>query len=201
MSEIRALFWDIGGVLLTNAWDHDERDLAIEKFHLDKTDFEARHKQLLVAFEEGRLTLDEYLQSAVFYTARSFSPEEFKQYMFFLSKPKPESLEIARKLSRKYRIATINNESRELNHFRIQTFNLKEIFGLFVSSCFVGIRKPDLRIYRLALDLTQCEPQESCFIDDRPVNIDAAAKVGMKTVLLRDAQQLQRDLRDLGVET
>ena len=200
MSEIRALFWDIGGVLLTNAWDHNERDLAIEKFHLDKDDFEARHKQLLVPFEEGRLTLDEYLQSAVFYTARSFTPEDFKQFMFSLSKPKPESLEIARKLSGKCRMATINNESPELNQFRIQTFNLKAIFGLFVSSCFVGIRKPDLRIYRLALDLTQCEPQESSFIDDRPVNIDAAAKVGMKTVLMRDAQQLQRDLQNLGVE-
>src|SRR5438045_9122589 len=121
MSEIRALFWDIGGVLLTNAWDHNERDLAIEKFHLDKDDFEARAKQLLVPFEEGRLTLDEYLQSAVFYTARSFTPEDFKQFMFSLSKPKPESLEIARKLSGKCRMATINNESRELNQFRIQT--------------------------------------------------------------------------------
>ena len=200
MQTIRALFWDVGGVLLTNAWDHEERDQAVEKFLLSKTEFEARHQELVPKFEEGRLTLDEYLDRVIFFQSRTFSREEFKQYMFSLSKPKPQSLELARALSSKYFMGTINNESRELNEYRIRTFRLAESFDVFISSCYVGLRKPDERIYKLALDLTQLTPQECCFVDDRPVNIDAALKVGLSTVLMKDPQQLRRDLQALGVE-
>lgn len=200
MQTIRALFWDIGGVLLSNAWDHEERDLAVEHFLLDKTEFETRHKELLVPFEEGKLTLDDYVERVVFYAPRTFSREEFKQFMFSLSRPKPQSLELARDLSRKYSITVINNESRELNQYRIQQFGLVDIFHLFVSSCFVGIRKPDPRIFRVALDLTQYIPDECCFIDDRPENLTGAETVGIKTVLAKDASQLRRDLQSLGVE-
>lgn len=200
MEKIRALFWDVGGVLLNNAWDHEERDLAIARFHLDKDEFEARHKEMVPAFEEGRITLDEYLERSVFYRARDFSREEFKQFMFSLSKLKPGVLEIARSVSQKYFMATINNESRELNAYRIETFGLADCFELFVSSCFVELRKPDERIYRLALDLSQRKAEECCFIDDRPGNVEAAAKVGMRTVRMVNPEQLRGELQGMGVE-
>jgi putative hydrolase of the HAD superfamily len=200
VAEIRALFWDVGGVLLSNAWDHVERDLAMGHFHLDKAEFEARHKEMVPAFEEGRLSLDDYLERSVFYQPRDFTREDFKRFMFSLSTPKMAVLEIARGLSSKYFMATLNNESRDLNQYRIKTFGLADCFDLFVSSCFVGLRKPDERIYRLALDLTQLAPEECCFIDDRPVNIEAAAKVGMRAVLMQDPAQLRRELQGLGVE-
>jgi len=199
VAEIRALFWDIGGVLLTNAWDHEERDQAIARFQLEKTELEARHKELFVPFEEGKFSLDEYLERAVFYKPRSFTVEQFKEFMRSLSKPNHEALEIARRLSAKYPMATINNESREFNEYRIRTFGLRNCFHLFVSSCYVGVRKPDERIYRLALDLTQRSAEECCFIDDRPVNIEGAEKVGMQTVLMQNADQLRNDLKTLGV--
>jgi len=200
VQKIRALFWDVGGVLLTNAWDHEERDQAVERFLLSKTEFEDRHKELVPRFEEGRLTFDEYLDRVIFYQPRTFSREEFKQFMFSLSKPKPQSLELARALSAKYFMGTINNESRELNEYRIRNFGLAEYFDVFVSSCYVALRKPDQRIYKLALDLTQHTPEECCFIDDRPPNIDGAAKAGFATVLMKDPQQLRRDLQALGVD-
>lgn len=199
MSAIRALFWDVGGVLATNAWDHAERDLAIQKFHLDKGAFETRHSEVVAAFEEGKLGLNDYLGKTVFYQLRTFSREEFQRFMFSLSQPKPEVLTLASSLSKKYLMGTINNESRELNAYRIEKFGLAGTFDLFVSSCFVGIRKPDERIYRLALDLTQLAPAQCCFMDDRPANIDAATNVGMQTVLVKDPQQLQSDLQALGV--
>ena len=199
MAEIRALFWDIGGVLLTNAWDHEERDQAIARFQLEKTELEARHRELFVPFEEGKFSLDEYLERAVFYKPRSFTVEQFKEFMRSLSKPNHEALEIARGLSAKYPMATINNESREFNEYRIRTFGLRNCFHLFVSSCYVGVRKPGERIYRLALDLTQRSAEECCFIDDRPVNIEGAEKVGMQTVLMQNADQLRNDLKTLGV--
>jgi putative hydrolase of the HAD superfamily len=200
MQRIRALFWDVGGVVLTNAWDHEERDRAIARFLLNKPEFESRHKELVPLFEEGRLSLDEYLDRAVFFRPRTFSREEFQQFMFSLSQPKPQTLELVRSLMNKYLMGTINNESRELNQYRINSFGLAECFDVFVSSCYVGLRKPDERIYRLALDLTQHPPDECCFIDDRPVNIEAAAKAGLATVLVKDPQQLRRDLQALGVE-
>ncbi|HEY4054244.1 MAG TPA: HAD family phosphatase [Terriglobales bacterium] len=200
MAIIRALFWDIGGVLLSNAWDHSERDLAVERFLLSKPEFEGRHKELVSGFEEGKLSLDEYLERTVFYQPRTFSKEEFKQFMFSLSRPKLQSLELARSLSGKHFMATINNESRELNQYRIQKFELAEIFDVFVSSCFVGLRKPDERIYRMALELTQHSPEECVFIDDRQENLSGAEKAGFRTVLMKDAQQLRRDLQAVGVE-
>ncbi len=200
MQTIRALFWDVGGVLLNNAWDHSERDLAIERFSLDKAEFEVRHKDLAASFEEGRVSLDEYLDRVVFFQPRAFSREDFKQFIFSLSTPKPQSLALLHSLAPKYFMGTINNESRELNEYRIQKFGLQEHFKVFVSSCYVGLRKPDERIYKLALDLTQHAPQECCFIDDRPGNIEGATKAGFATVLMKDPQQLLRDLQALGVE-
>lgn len=199
MSQIRALFWDVGGVLLTNGWDHEERDVAVERFLLSKPEFEARHKELVHAFEDGKVALDDYLERVVFYQPRTFTREEFKQFIFSLSRPKPQCLELARSLSSKYLMGVINNESRELNQYRIQKFGLAEVFDVFVSSCFVGLRKPDERIYRLALDLTQHLPEECVFIDDRPENLSGAEKAGIKTVLVKDALQLRRDLQVLGV--
>ena len=200
VQKIRALFWDVGGVLLTNAWDHEERDQAVERFLLSKTEFEERHKELVPMFEEGNLSFDDYLERVIFYQPRTFSREEFKQFIFSLSKPKPQSLELARSLSAKYFMGTVNNESRELNEYRIRSFNLADYFDVFVSSCYVGLRKPDERIYKLALDLTQHTPEECCFIDDRPPNIEGAIKAGFATVLMKDPQQLRRDLQALGVE-
>jgi len=196
---IRTLFWDVGGVLLTNAWDHEERQRAVEKFQLQKADFETRHKDAVSGFEEGKISLDQYLDRTVFYQPRKFSTQEFKNYMFSLSKPKPEVLEFARSLAANCLMATINNESREMNDYRIKQFGLSRIFDLFVSSCYVGMRKPDEKIYRLAIDLIQKQPDECCFIDDRPTNIEGAEKIGTRTVLMRDAAQLKKDLQDLGV--
>ncbi len=197
--QIRTLFWDVGGVLLTNAWDHEERTRAVERFGLQKDEFEARHKESVADFERGIVTLDEYVWRTVFYEARKFSREEFKSFMLSLSRPKPEVLELARSLATHCLMATLNNESRELNEYRIRTFQLTQIFDLFISSCYVGIRKPDERLYRLALDLLQKSPAECCFIDDRPVNVEAAAKVGMRTVLVQSPAQLKTGLEQLGV--
>jgi putative hydrolase of the HAD superfamily len=201
LPKISALFWDVGGVLLTNAWDHEQRQQTLEQFDLDEGEFESRHEMLVSSFERGKTTLKDYLQRTIFYRPRSFTIEAFTQRMFSLSQPNPEALQLARELTRssKYLMSTINNESRELNLFRIQTFGLREIFSLFVSSCFVGLRKPEEGIYRLALEITQRPPEECCFIDDRPLNLDSAAKLGMRVIQMDNAKQLCQDLAKLGV--
>lgn len=201
MTAIRAIFWDVGGVLLTNAWDHNERASALEHFHLDANEFQQRHQAVVEPFERGEITLDEYLAQTVFYQERPFSRDEFRDYMFSLSKPLPGSFDFARGLTRsgKYMMATINNESRELNLHRIETFGMHGIFTLFFSSCFVHMRKPDPAIYRLVLDVTQIPAAECVFVDDRPENLKAAAEVGIQTAQMRGLEQLQAELDKLGV--
>jgi len=200
LAQITAIFWDVGGVLLTNAWDRAQRRRALEHFGLDELEFEDRHAMLDSSFERGKLTLQDYLERTVFYRPRAFPPQDFKNYMFSLSQPFSEPLELARELSKscKYLMATINNESTEFNLYRIQTFGLRDIFDVFVSSCFVGLRKPEDGIYRLALDITQRPPQECCFVDDRPLNLDAAARLGMHVIRMENVAQLRHDLNLLG---
>jgi putative hydrolase of the HAD superfamily len=201
LPKLTALFWDVGGVLLSNAWDHDQRRQTLKQFDLDEVEFESRHEMLVSSFERGKISLQNYLERTVFYRPRSFTAEAFTQRMFSLTQPNPAALQLAKELNRscKYLMSTINNESKELNLFRIQTFGLREIFSLFVSSCFVGLRKPEEGIYRLALEITQRPPEECCFIDDRPLNLDSASRLGMQVIQMKTAEQLRADLQKLGV--
>jgi putative hydrolase of the HAD superfamily len=201
LSSIRALFWDVGGVLLTNAWDRVQRTAALEHFQLDEEEFHDRHEMVVSSFERGKITLDEYIDRTVFYRTRPFPRDKFRDYMFSLSQPFPEVLQFAQALSdsRKYFMGTINNESRELNYYRIEQFGLRKIFRLFISSCFVGFRKPERDIYRLALETTQIPAAECCFIDDRALNLEIAAKLGMQTIEMQQAEQLRAELSKLGV--
>jgi putative hydrolase of the HAD superfamily len=202
MPEIKALFWDVGGVLLSNAWDRTQRSAALQNFHLDEIEFHDRHEMLVSSFERGKISLDDYLDRTVFYRMRPFTREQFKDFICSLSQPDPEALNFARALahSGKYLMSTINNESKDLNLYRIEKFKLREIFSLFVSSCYVGLRKPEVGIYQLALDITQQTPEETCFIDDRELNLESAAKLGMHTIKMEGVGQLQKALADLGVK-
>jgi len=201
LSEITAIFWDVGGVLLSNAWDRAQRQRALQQFALDEVEFNDRHDMLVSSFERGKISLQEYLERTIFYRPRPFTPQAFQDFMFSLSQACPERLQLARELARscKYLMASINNESTELNMYRIQTFGLREIFSLFVSSCFVGLRKPEAGIYELALRITQRPAQQCCFIDDRPLNLDSASRLGMRVIRMENAEQLRRDLQTLGV--
>jgi len=200
---IQAIFWDVGGVLLTNAWDRTQRMAALEHFHLDEEEFHDRHEMVVSSFERGKISLDEYLDRTVFYRNRPFTRATFTNYMFALSQPMAEVLDFAQLLanSGKYFMGTINNESRELNLYRIEKYGLRKIFRLFVSSCFVGLRKPERDIYRLALETTQIPAAECCFIDDRSLNLEIAAKLGMQTIEMGTLNQLRSDLDKLGVNT
>lgn len=201
MACVETLFWDNGGVILTNGWDRTARKSAAEKFHLDWEEFEDRHELMLNGFETGEIGLDEYLQRTVFYRARPFTAQEFKEYMFSQSQPYSESLEFLGTLARtkRYILAALNNESREINEYRIKEFRLREYFEAFFSSCYLGVRKPDPQIYRLALSITQREPAECVMIDDRGLNLECARELGMRTIQFQNVGQLKEDLARLGV--
>jgi putative hydrolase of the HAD superfamily len=201
MAKISALFWDNGGVILTNGWDRNSRRAAVEKFKLDPADFEDRHELMLNAFETGRASLDEYLRRTIFYRERAFTPEDFKKFMFAQSQPYPEALEFLGELVRpgRYLMAALNNESREINEYRIQTFHLRDYFQAFFSSCYLGVRKPEELIYRLALKITQQDAGECVLVDDRGLNLECARELGMQTIQFKNLAQLRDDLGQMGI--
>jgi len=203
MTEVNTLFWDNGGVILTNGWDRRSRQLAVETFHLDFADFEDRHELMLNAFECGKATLVEYLQRTVFYRDRPFSMDDFKRFMFEQSRAVPEPLAFLGALARtrRYRMASLNNESLEINEYRIRTFRLRDYFEAFFSSCYLGVRKPDRGIYSLALKITQRDPTECVLIDDRGLNLECAREMGMHTIQFGNVAQLRQDLTQLGIKT
>ena len=201
MSDVTALFWDVGGVILSNGWDRASRAAAAKKFGLDWEEFQDRHELAFPAFEMGQLTLDAYLQRTVFYRTRSFTREEFTNFMYQQSEEYPEARAVLADVAAtgKYLQATINNEPLEINERRIREFNLRREFKAFFSSCYLGVRKPDEGIYKLALEVTQRSPDECLFIDDRELNVECARQLHMRTIHFKDAEQLRRDLVASGV--
>lgn len=200
---ITHLFFDVGGVLGTSGWGTESRARAVERFHLDAEDFDRRHREVVGQWEEGRLTLDEYLDCTVFDVPRPFPREEFAAFMRAQSAPYAETIALARALaeSGRWRLMTINNESAELNAWRVRHFGLAPLFTAFFSSCWLGVAKPSRRIYELALALAQAEPGASVLIDDREQNLSPARALGMHAIRFTTADALRRDLAALGVTT
>jgi putative hydrolase of the HAD superfamily len=197
-----AILFDVGGVLLTNGWDHRERAAAVEHFQLEAEDLEARHLSIFAAWERDAIGFDEYLNIAVFYKPRPFSRDEFFGFMLSQSKPLDGgALSILRELSAsdKCMVGALNNEARATNDYRFNKFGLREYFQVAFSSCYVGLRKPDPAIYRRAIDILGGPPGRVLFIDDRQQNVDGASAAGMKAIRFQNEAALRNELAKLGV--
>jgi putative hydrolase of the HAD superfamily len=202
LSDITTLFWDIGGVVLTNGWDRESRKDAAATFHFDWEEFQDRHDLSFPAFDMGQITLNEYLDRTLFYRARPFTREEFTAFMFAQSKEYPEVRAVLDRVtaSKKYFIGAINNEPLELNQYRIEAFHLRRNFLVFFSSCYVRSRKPEEAIFRVALEVTQRPPEQCLFIDDRALNLESPRRLGMNTIHHWNVEQLRSELGKFGVE-
>jgi putative hydrolase of the HAD superfamily len=199
---ITCLFVDIGGVLLTNGWDHQARKRAAKIFGLDLDEMEDRHHLTFDTYEEGKLTLDEYLSRVVFYQKRSFTRAQFRKFMFAQSKSFPEMIELVRRLKSKHglKIAVVSNEGRELNTHRIQTFKLDSFVDFFISSCFVHFRKPDEDIFRMALDIAQVPVSRVVYIDDRAMFVQIAKSLGIHGIHHTDYKSTRARLASFGLD-
>lgn len=200
---ITHLFFDVGGVLGTNGWGKTQRAEAVEHFGLDKDEFDRRHKSVVTAFEQGKLSLDGYLDEVVFHRPRAFARDEFAVFMRQLSVASADVVALARSLARtgRFRVMTLNNESANLNAFRLKTFGLTEFCVAFFSSCWLGVSKPDPKIYEMALALSQAKGKESVFVDDREENLTPARALGMTGIRFTGAPALKAELAALGVTT
>ncbi|WP_417428401.1 HAD family hydrolase [Halpernia sp.] len=184
-SKIKVVFMDIGGVTLSNGWDHDSRQKAAQVFGFDYEEMNTLHNFIYNVFEIGSISLDAYLDTVLFYKAQNFTKDNFKKFMYEQSTALPYMLSWLKywKTKTNLPVFAINNESRELNDYRIKTFELHQIFDGFLSSCYVGIRKPDPRIFQKALEIVQVLPEECLYFDDRPMLVHAAKQVGINAIL------------------
>lgn len=198
---IAALFLDIGGVLLTNGWDHYARRRACRAFDLDYDEMNERHHLTFPVYEEGKISLEEYLGRTVFYEERAFSQEQFRSFMFAQSERYTDMIELVRELKARHslKIVTISNEGRELTLYRVEEFGLGEFVDFFVSSCFVHCRKPDHDIYRLALDGAQVPTAQAIYIDDRPMFANVAADLGVRSICHTSCESTRKELEGLGL--
>ena len=201
-SPITTLFLDIGGVLLTNGLDHRARKRAATNFKLELAEMEDRHHLTFDTYEEGKLTLEEYLGRVIFYQKRPFSRTQFRRFMFAQSKPYPKMIELVRRLKVRYglKIAVVSNEARELNVYRIQKFKLDQFVDSFISSCFVHVRKPDADIFRLALDIAQAPARQVVYIENTPMFVRIAEGLGIRSILHTDYRSTCAKLASFGLQ-
>jgi putative hydrolase of the HAD superfamily len=195
----RILFSDIGGVLLTNGWGHESREAAAKKFRIDYGEMDVLHDFIFNVYEMGKISLDVYLDTVVFNHPRNFSRGEFKEFMFAQSLELPETLSWLVDWKNKnpgLKIISINNEAKELNEYRIKKYKLHDFFDAFVSSCEVGMRKPDPGIFRLALGIAQAQPYECLYFDDRIMLVEAAKKVGIHAHHHKSFQSTRKIIED-----
>jgi putative hydrolase of the HAD superfamily len=198
---ITTLFLDIGDVLLTDGWDHQARKRAATNFKLAFAEMEERHHMTFETFEDGKLTLDEYLGLVVFYQKRPFTRAQFRRFMFAQSKAFPGMIELFTQLKIRHglKIIALSNEARELNAYRIRTFKLNKLMDAFVSSCFVQIRKPDAAIFRLALDIAQVPAREIVYIDNTAMFTQIAEGMGIQSILHTDHESTRAKLASVGL--
>lgn len=199
---ITTLFLDLGGVLLTNGWDRNSRELAAESFGLNRKEMDERHHLTFDTYEAGKITLDQYLSRVVFYEKRNFTEQEFCDFMFAQSRSFPEMIDLVRALKAQYnlKVAVVNNEGRELNQHRIEKFKLNAFVDFFVSSCFVHVRKPDEDIYRIALDIAHVPPEQVAYLDDRLMFVEVAQSLGIRGVLHKDVASTTAKLASMGLK-
>ncbi len=198
---ITTLFLDIGGVLLSNTWDQTTRKLASKKFNLDYEELNERHHLTFDTYEEGKLSLKEYLNRVVFYKERPFSQEEFRDFIYAQSVPYPKMIDLMRELKNRYnlQVAAVSNEGREFTMYRVQKFDLRKFIDFFISSCFVHIRKPDEDLYRIALDTAQVRPDQVIYIDDRSMFVEVARKMGIEGIVQTDYETTRSALEKFGL--
>lgn len=200
-TQITTLFLDIGGVMLSNGWGHESRKLAAERFNLNLDEMENRHRINVATHEEGKLTLSEYLNRVVFYEKRSFTPDQFREFMFTQTTPNIEMIDFIKQLKEQYKlkIAVVNNEGRVLNEYRIRKFKLNQFVDFFISSCFVHYRKPDTDIFCLALDVAQVPVEQVIYIEDLQMFVDVARSMGIRSIRHKNQLETSEVLATMGL--
>lgn len=195
---IRAVFFDLGGVILRTEYQAPRQHLA-ERLGMEYEDL------VRLVFESetsrkasiGAVTADEHWAAVVkklkrpASEARSIRDEFFGGDVLDL-----ELIDTIRSLHSKYKIGLISNAWGDLRKF-IAKEKIANIFDTMTISAEVGAVKPDARIFQLALDQLQVPAEAALFVDDFAVNIEGCEKIGMQGLLFKDPEEIKQKLKAL----
>ena len=200
--EVRTVFWDVGGVLLTNGWDREQRAQVLTRLGVDLAQYESLHGGANADWERGLSTAEHFFNQTVFTEPRTFTFEQLWSQVCAESKIlHPACFDILGSLAQEKNItvATLNNESRELNEYRMKAFRLRPYFDYFICSGYVHEMKPQPGIYRSAVDISGYPAEETLLIDDKEENCEAAVALGMQAIHFETPSQLRDELVQLGL--
>lgn len=199
-NNMKALFLDVGGVLLTNGWGHESREKAAREFNIDYAEMNNLHEFIFNVYEIGSINMEQYLDTVVFNHPRDFTKEDFKSFMYAQSIELPGMLAWLKEWKQSgcgFRVMAINNEPKELNDYRVKKFKLHECFDGFISSCEVGMRKPDPGIFKLAMGVTLTKPGDCYYFDDRIMLVGAAKRLGINAFHHQDFEATRTIIENL----
>lgn len=197
---IRVIAFDCGGVLLSNAWSDKEYKGFSKHYDLDHEKATEIFYKYWDDIELGKASSDKFFEALKKEFNICADIDEMKEVYRGIIRENEHVMRIARALSQKYDMYTLNNEGEDWMDDRIQYFSLKNIFKGFITSAYVGARKPDEKIYQIFLSKVEVEPEECVFIDDKEENLIPAHALGMKTVLFESPAKLIIDLRNMGLK-
>jgi epoxide hydrolase-like predicted phosphatase len=203
---IKGVISDFGGVLTTPLIEsflayQDESGIQFEDLGRAMARAAAKSgEHPLFELEKGHITEAEFLGSIEAELGEGVKLSSLRDTYFAHLKPNAPMIEYMRELrGRGLRMAILTNNVREWEpHWRAKLPDIDEIFELVVDSAFVGMRKPDPRIYELTVERLGggLRAEECVFVDDNEPNVTAARELGMAAVHFRDTEQARAELEE-----
>lgn len=197
---IKAVIFDMGGVVCSSVGSEQVYDFLAEKLALTKKEIMSQLNDLEREYQQNKITRGELVSTflARIKKVGHLNPKGFYLEGYEKSSPiQEEVMELARQLKTKYKVGMLTNVINE--HYRVHKKRGDyECFEEYlVASNKVGMRKPNKEIYLYTLKKMGIEPQEALFIDDKERNLETACKLGMKVILAKNPKQVVADVEKI----
>ncbi|GAB4504261.1 MAG: HAD family phosphatase [Anaerolineales bacterium] len=195
---IRAVFFDLGGVLVRTEYQTPRQHLA-ERLGMEYEDLEklvfGNPSSLQASI--GKITTEQHWEAVAQRLRRPMAEAESLRQAFFAGDVIDHNLlAFIRALRPRLQTGIISNGWPDLREYIIQN-RFNDAFDYIIISAEVGVMKPEARIYQIALEQAGVSPSEAIFIDDMPVNIQGCQAVGMRGIHFSNPQQALRELQAL----
>lgn len=184
---IRALIFDCFGVLY---WDHINR-----MYNLVHTDQFGALNDLIHACDHGFISKDDLVAQVA--DLAGISREAVAAVIREKHTRNDELVKRVAELRGQYKTAMLTNMGSETLDTVFNEQEREKLFDVVVVSSDVGLIKPSRDLFEYTLERLGVQPEEAIFIDDRPVNVDGAERLGMRTILFASNAQFERELKHL----
>lgn len=198
---IKAVFFDLGGVILRTEYQAPRQHLA-ERFGMDYDDidkvvFGGGTNGSAARASVGEITEEEHWWNVMKTLKLPAGEYERVRDEFFAGDViDHEIVNFLRSIKPRYRVGLISNAWSGLRSY-IERERFDDAFHEMIISAEVGAAKPDPKIYQIALERLQVQAGEAVFVDDFIENIEACNQVGMKGIHFRSPETALKQLRDL----